>query len=243
MAGGAPQQAAARGRFVTVPAADGGSFRAYLALPPRTPAPGIVMQHTMFGVNDQFRGFCHAYAAEGFVVIAPDLFWRIEPGIELDYAEESYEKGHGYIKIFDKDKGVEDVEATRRFLLALPEHRGKVAAVGYCLGGTLAYLVAARTPIDMAVSYYAIDMEAHFGEIERIRAPMVVHLGTRDAYVKPGAFELIRRTLATRPNFEFHAYAGADHGFARENSKLYDAAAAKLAWARTMAALRRTIGP
>jgi carboxymethylenebutenolidase len=123
---------AARGRYVTVAAADGkGAFQAYVSPPPRTPAPGIVMQHTMFGVNDQFRSFCDRYAAEGFVVIAPDLFWRIEPGIELDYAEESYEKGHGYIKILDKKKAIEDVEATRRHLLTLPEHRGKVAAVGY----------------------------------------------------------------------------------------------------------------
>jgi carboxymethylenebutenolidase len=232
----------ARGRYVTVPSSDGGSFQAYVSLPPRTPAPGIVMQHTMFGVNDQFRGFCDRYAAEGYVVIAPDLFWRIEPGIELDYAEESYEKGHGYIKILDKDKAIEDVEATRRFLRTLPEHRGKVAAIGYCLGGTLAFLVAARTPIDVAVSYYAIDMEAHFGEVDNVTAPMVVHLGTRDAYVKPGAFDLIRRTLAARPNFEFFAYDGADHGFARENSRVYDAPAAKLAWTRSMAAIKRVAG-
>lgn len=233
---------AARGRFVTVPAGDGGGFRAYVSLPPRVPAPGLVMQHTMFGVNDLFRSFCDAYADEGYVVIAPDLFWRLGPEIELDHVEEGYEKGHGYMRVLDKDKAIEDVAAAHEYLMKMSEHRGKAAAIGYCMGGTLAFLAAARTRLDMAVSYYAVDMEDHLGEIDRIKVPVVVHLGTNDPYVKPGAFELIERALESRANFTFHAYPGAGHGFATTVSKNYNAAATRLAWSRTMDALRRVIG-
>jgi carboxymethylenebutenolidase len=229
------------GRFVTLPASDGGAFRAYVTLPPAPPAPGIVMQHTMFGVNPLFRSICDAYAAEGFVVVAPDLFWRIGKDIELDYREESYEIGHGLMRKIDKAKAVEDVSATMRYMRALPEIRGKIAAVGYCMGGTLAYLTAARTDVDMAVSYYAIDMEDHLDELGRISAPLVVHLGDRDPYVKPGAFELLRKTLGARPNVTFHAYPGVGHGFASRGSKNYNAGAAKLGWQRTIDALKRGV--
>lgn len=232
-----------QGRFVSISAADGGAFRAFVALPPRTPAPALVMQHTMFGVNPMFREICQAYAAEGYVVVAPDLFWRLGKDIELDYREESYEIGHGLMRKIDKVKAIEDVAATLRATRAMPEVRGRIAAVGYCMGGTLAYLAAARTDVDMAVSYYAIDMEDHFDELGGISAPLVVHLGDRDPYVKPGAFELIRRTLAARPNVAFHAYPGIGHGFASRGSRNFNQAAAQLAWDRSMAALRRTLGP
>jgi carboxymethylenebutenolidase len=232
-----------KGRFVPVRAADGGAFRAYVSLPPKTPAPGLLLHHTMFGVNHLFRSFCDDYAAEGYVVAAPDLFWRIGKDIELDYNEEGYEKGHGLMRVIDKAKAVADVAETLRYMRALPALRGGIAAVGYCMGGTLAYLTAARTGIDMAVSYYAIDMEDHLDELDRIKVPLVVHLGDRDPYVKPGAFETIENALAKRPNATFHVYPGAGHGFASRGSRNYNLAAATLAWQRTMDAVRRTIGP
>jgi carboxymethylenebutenolidase len=232
-----------RGRFVTTAAADGGSFRTYVSLPPKTPAPALVMQHTMFGVNPLFRSFCDEYAAEGYVVVAPDLFWRMGKDIELDYREESYEIGHGLMRKIDKAKAVEDVAATMSVMRKMPEVRGKIAAVGYCMGGTLAYLTAARTDVDMAICYYAIDMEDHFDELDRIRNPVVVHLGDQDPYVKPGAYETIERTLATKAQVTFHAYPGVGHGFASKGSKNYNPAASSLAWSRSMTALRKVIGP
>ena len=141
-----------KGHFITVRASDGGTFRTYVTLPAKTPAPALVMQHTMFGVNPLFRSFCDDYAAEGYVVVAPDLFWRIGKDIELDYNEEGYEKGHGLMRVIDKAKAVDDVAATLRLMRALPEVRGKIAAVGYCMGGTLAFLAAAHTDVHLTVT-------------------------------------------------------------------------------------------
>jgi carboxymethylenebutenolidase len=232
-----------KGRFVSVRASDGsGSFRTYVTLPAKTPAPALAMHHTMFGVNPLFRSFCDEYAAEGYVVVAPDLFWRIGKDIELDYAEESYEIGHGLMRKIDKPKATDDVAATIRFMRALPEIDGEIAAVGYCMGGTLAYLTAAHGDVAMAVCYYAIDMEDHFDVLDRIEVPLVVHLGDRDPYVKPGAFALIEKTLRARPKTTFHAYPGVGHGFASKGSRNFNPAASSLAWTRTMDALKRTIG-
>lgn len=232
-----------KGHFITVRASDGGTFRTYVTLPAKTPAPALVMQHTMFGVNPLFRSFCDDYAAEGYVVVAPDLFWRIGKDIELDYNEEGYEKGHGLMRVIDKAKAVDDVAATLRLMRALPEVRGKIAAIGYCMGGTLAFLAAAHTDVDMAICYYAIDMEDHLGELDRIKVPLVVHLGDRDPYVKPGALELIQKTLGARAKITFHLYPGVGHGFASKGSRNYNVAASGLAWTRSMDALRKVIGP
>ena len=230
------------GRFVQVRAGDGsGAFRTYVTLPARTPAPALVMHHTMFGVNPLFRSFCDEYAAEGYVVVAPDLFWRLGKDIELDYREESYEIGHGLMRKIDKPKAVEDVAAAIRSMRALPEVNGRIAAVGYCMGGTLAYLTAAQGDVAASVCYYAIDMEDHFDVLDRIEVPLVVHLGDRDPYVKPGAFELIEKTLRGRPKTTFHAYPGIGHGFASKGSKNYNPAASSLAWSRTMDALKRAL--
>jgi len=219
-----------------------GSFEAYLAEPEGEPRAGIVVIQEIFGVNEGIRRKCDHWASRGYLALAPDLFWRLGNDIELDYREESYEIGHGLMRKIDKPKAVEDVAAAIRSMRALPEVNGRIAAVGYCMGGTLAYLTAAQGEVAASVCYYAIDMEDHFDVLDRIEAPLVVHLGDRDPYVKPGAFELIEKTLRGRPKTTFHAYPGIGHGFASKGSKNYNPAASSLAWSRTMDALKRAVG-
>src|ERR1700688_3446720 len=126
------------GRFITVKAKDGGSFKAYLATPDKGSGPGIVLLQEIFGINAYIRGVADYYAEEGYVVLAPDLFWRIEPGIELGFGDEDRKQAFAYREKFDVDKSVDDIGATIAALKGLPEFKGKVGAIGFCLGGLLA---------------------------------------------------------------------------------------------------------
>ena len=144
------------GRTITVRAKDGGSFSAYLATPEQGSGPGIVLLQELFGINAYIRGVADYYAEEGYVVLAPDLFWRIAPGIELGFTGADREKAFELYGKFDVDRSVDDIAATVAALRALPECKGKVGALGFCLGGLLAYLAAARAGVDCAVSYYGV---------------------------------------------------------------------------------------
>src|SRR5579864_37484 len=146
------------GRTITVSAKGGGSFRAYLAMPEKGSGPGIVLLQEIYGINSYIRGVADYYAEEGYVVLAPDLFWRIEPGIELGFTGADRERAFELLGKFDIDRAVEDIAATVSALRTLPECKGKVGVLGFCLGGLLAYLAAAHARVDCAVSYYGVDI-------------------------------------------------------------------------------------
>lgn len=214
-------------------------FTAYAVSPTDEPKAALVLLHTMFGINDSFRDFCDEYAMEGYRVIAPDLFWRLSGDAVLDYSEESYEKGHGHIKSYDLEAGMRDVEDTLAFVRANATSVEKIGVVGYCMGGTVAFVAAARTSADAAICYYPIYVERHLSHADRIGVPTVIHLGTADKYAPPAVFGEIEGCVRGRPNITFHAYPGADHGFAnRMVARQYDEAATRLAWSRSMVALR-----
>src|ERR1700710_85860 len=155
-----------KGKTISVTAGDGGSFKAYLAVPEGGSGPGIVLLQEIFGVHQYMRAVADSYAEEGYVVLAPDLFWRLEPGVELTEAQ--FDRAFQLYGKFDVPKAVEDIAATVKALRALPECTGRIAALGFCLGGKLAYLAAAHAGVDCAVSYYGVAIDAELGAAPRI---------------------------------------------------------------------------
>ena len=231
------------GKDITITAKDGGEFQAYLSLPPAGSGPGLVVIQEIFGVNKHIRELCDLYAEEGYVVAAPDLFWRIEPGTDLGYSETDFEAAFALMGKFDTDRGVDDIAATVAALRQKAECNGGVGTVGFCLGGKLAYLAAARTDIDAAVGYYGVGIESLLGEANAITCPLVLHFAELDSYVPAEAVAKIRDGLAGHKSVEIYSYPGADHGFNCWERPAYDKSAAMMAHTRTFAVLRQAIGP
>ena len=232
------------GEWITVPAGDGGgSFRAYLSKPPKGSGPGLLLLQEIFGVNETMRAHADQLAAEGYVVAVPDLFWRIEPAIELDYSPEGWQRAFELYGKFDEDKAVEDIAATLAVLRRHPACQGKVGAIGYCLGGKLAYLMATRSKADCNVSYYGVGIEKNVGELKNIKGPMQMHFAELDQFAPPEAVAKIKEAAKDRPDVEIHEYPGVDHAFARIGGDHYDEPSAKTANARSSAFLRRVLAP
>lgn len=231
------------GRWVTVKAKDGGSFKAYLAAPEKGSGPGIVLLQEIFGVNGYIRGVADYYAEEGYVVLAPDLFWRIEPGIELGFSEEERKQAFAYRAKLDVGKAVEDIGATIAALRAIPECKGKIGAIGFCLGGLLAYLSAARLGVDCAVSYYGVGIEEALGEAAKITCPMVLHIAEKDKWTPPEVVNAIKRAFEGRPEIEIYVYPGVDHAFSRKGGSNFNKPAAMMAHSRSIALFRKVLGP
>jgi carboxymethylenebutenolidase len=228
---------------LAIRAADGGSFDAYLAAPQHGASPGIVVIQEIFGVNRWLRGVADAAAAQGYVAIAPDLYWRLKPGIELDSdREDEFKKGVGYMQRFDEEKGVADLKAGIAALRQHPACTGKVGSLGYCIGGRLAFLLACGADTDANVAYYGVNIDAALGEAGGIAHPLLLHIAERDKFVPPAAQRRIEDGLRGNPHVTIHSYAGADHGFARSGSHAYERSAADLANSRTIQFFRRTLG-
>jgi carboxymethylenebutenolidase len=231
-------------RYIQIPAADGsGQFRAYLALPRGGRGPGLVLAQEIFGINEHIRELAELYAEEGYVVLAPDLFWRQGRDIDLGYSEAEWQQAFQLYQGFDVDRGIDDLVATVTHLRGLPECSGGVACVGYCLGGKLAYLTACRTAVDVTVGYYGVGIEQHLDEAERLRGRLVLHFAEQDAYCPPEARQAIVQRLQGRPGVQLFTYPGVDHAFARPASPHYDKPSAAMAHQRTIAALHQAIGP
>ena len=231
------------GTTITVAAGDGGEFQAYVSTPETGSGPGIVLLQEIFGVNRSMRDVADYYAEEGYVVIAPDLFWRIEPGIELGYSEAEVRQARAYKQQFDVDQSLDDIAAAVAALRAMPECTGKVGALGFCLGGRLAYLTAARGAVDCAVGYYGGGIDQSLAEAARIACPMALHFGTEDTSIPMDAVARIQDALAGRDDVEIYIYPGAGHGFAAKPRASYDKPSAMMAHSRSIALFRRVMGP
>lgn len=223
---------------ISITAHDGGSFTGYLAIPASGHGPGLVVAQEIFGVNAVMRGICDDLAAQGFVALCPDLFWRQEPGVDItDGSEAEWQKAFALYQGFNEALGVEDMKASLAALRARPEISGKVGSLGYCLGGKLAWLMATRSDADCAVSYYGVGIDAALGEADRISKPLLMHLAGKDSYVPADAQDRIRAALAGNPLVSIYGYADQDHAFARTNGNHWDPEAAALANGRTSAFL------
>ncbi len=213
-----------------------GAFSAYVARPAQMPAPAVVVIQEIFGVNQVMRDICDDYAAQGYLAISPDLFWRIEPGVDItDQSEAEWKKAFELMNAFDPDQGVRDIRAVIDTIRSHADCSGKVGAVGFCLGGLLAFLTATRTDADASVSYYGVGIEQRTGEAERLANPLMMHIAEEDQFVPKAAQELILGALKNHPQVQIHTYAGRDHAFARKGGEHYDAADAQTANERTMA--------
>jgi carboxymethylenebutenolidase len=220
-----------------------GAFSAYVARPSAASAPAIVVIQEIFGVNKVMRDICDDLAAQGFVAVCPDLFWRIEPGIDMtDQSDAEWKRAFELYNAFDVDAGVSDIAATIAAVRELPGVNGKVGAVGYCLGGLLAFLTATRTDADASVAYYGVGIEKHLAEAEKLARPLLMHLGEEDQFVPKEAQKLILDALKDHPQIEIHTYPGRDHAFARVGGAHYDAADAGTANARSLAFFKSNLG-
>jgi len=231
------------GQWIDIAAADGGKFKGYLAVPASGSGPGILLLQEIFGVNASMRAVADHYAEEGYVVLVPDLFWRLQPGIELGYGEDDFKNAFGYYQRFDVDQSIKDSADALKALRARPELVGKVGALGFCLGGNLAYLVAARTDIDCAVSYYGVGIEASLGEAGAAKCPMVFHFAELDRFAPEAAREQIKAAFAKRPDIECYLYPGCDHAFAAPERPSFNKPATLMAHSRSIALFRKVLGP
>ena len=214
------------------PAGDG-RFAAYAAAPAGDAKAAIVVIQEIFGVNAGIRAKCDDWAKAGYLAVAPDLFWRLEPRVELDPdVPEQFQQALALMGRFDQDQGIADIEATIRWARA-EIGGGKVGAVGYCLGGRLAYMVAARTDVDATVGYYGVGIDGLLGEKHAIGRPLMLHIPTDDHFVPAEAQAKMHAGLDDHPKVVLHDYPGLDHGFAAQSGKRRDEAAATLADGRT----------
>lgn len=222
---------------------NGGEMTAYLARPAAAKAPAIVVLQEIFGVNAVMRDISDGLAAQGFLAVCPDLFWRIEPGVDItDQSEAEWKKAFALMNAFDAGQGVKDIAATIGRIRTDPACSGRVGAVGFCLGGQLAWLTATRTDIDAAVAYYGVGIEGLVGEAADLRHPVMLHIAEADGFVPPPAQAAIRAGLAGQPLVTIHTYPGRDHAFARIGGEHYHAADATLAGERSLAFLRTHLG-
>jgi len=215
---------------VTITASDGGSFSAYLATPATGTGPGIVVIQEIFGVNQVMRDIADDLARQGYHALVPDLFWRQEPGIQItDKTEAEWAKAFELYKGFSETKGVQDLIAAADTLRSLAGCTGKVGAIGFCLGGKLAYLMATRSNVDASVGYYGVGIEKDIGETSAITKPLLLHIAEQDKFTPPEAQQEIKDALSKVPTATVYSYPGVDHAFARIGGEHYDKQAADLA--------------
>jgi carboxymethylenebutenolidase len=211
------------GEFTTLMARDGHEFQAYLTAPPGRPRGAVVVIQEIFGVNRHIRAVTDGFAAEGYTAIAPALFDRIRRGIELGYGDSDIQEGRGYVQQLMPEDTLKDLAAA----VAVVKHSGRVAAVGYCWGGALAYRAACELPIAGAVVYYGNPRDTS----KTPKCPVMYHFGSADKSIPLTEVDRLR---AAHPQGIFHVYEGAGHGFNCDLRPSYDAAAAALARSRTL---------
>ena len=231
------------GEYIDIAAADGGSFRAYVSRPAQGSGPGILLLQEIFGINHYIREVADLYAEEGYVVVAPDLFWRMEPGIELGYSEEDFGKAFGYYEQFDVPKAIEDMTTTVDAMRNMDGLVGNIGALGFCLGGKLAYLAAAHAGVDVAVGYYPVGLEADIDLAAKISCPMALHIAQGDDLCPPEAQELIANTFADRPEVDIFIYPEVGHAFAAPERPSFDKPSTLMAHSRSIRKFRETLGP
>lgn len=218
-----------------IKAADGsGEFAAFVYEPEKKPAGAVVVIQEIFGVNDALRATCAQIAAMGFFAIAPDLFWRQEPGVDItDKTKAEWDKAFALMNGFDQDKGTEDLITTLEAARELPGANGKAGTIGFCLGGRLAVMMAIRSDADVNISYYGVGLDSLVPDFEEISAPLIIHIAEKDEFSKPEIVEKVLDAADENDWIDAFVYPEVMHAFARVDGVHYDARAATIANGRS----------
>ncbi len=215
---------------IKIPAHDGQTFDAYIAMPETTPAPAIILIQEIFGVNQEMRDKCDEMAKSGYIAICPDLFWRIEPNIQLtDVIPEQLERAFALFGKFDCDLGIEDLKSTLKHLQNDKKCTGKIGCTGYCLGGKLAYILACNSDINASVGYYGVAIQTMLEQASSLKNPLMLHIAENDEFTPPEAQTQIKTALQNNPLITLHTYKNVEHAFARGNGMHYNKEAAETA--------------
>jgi carboxymethylenebutenolidase len=220
--------------MITIKSFDGDEFDAYLSLPASGYGPGIVVLQEIYGVNNYIRSVADWYAAHGFVAVCPDLFWRIERGVQLTDKGDDWDKAIEFYQKIDEAKAVEDSSAAVDSLRHHAACNGRVGAVGFCMGGNLAYLLSVRFKPDCAVGYYGVSIEKTLDEARSLTTPLMLHIAERDKFCPPEAQAQIHATLDSNPLVTIYDYPNLEHAFGRPDGEHYDAAASEVANLRSL---------
>ena len=229
---------------ITIQASDGsGSFSAYLLDPANKPAGVVVLIQEVFGVNQAMRDIAAWVADLGFIAVCPDLFWRIEPGIDItDKSEAEWKRAFELFNSFDQAKGIEDLKATVAAARELQGANGKVATMGYCLGGRLAFMMAKQSDADANISYYGVGLDNLLGDLAKVTKPLIVHIADKDEFFPPEGRAKVVEAVTGQPHIAAYVYPNADHAFARVGGVHWDGRSAAIANGRSAAALVAALG-
>ena len=221
------------GTDITITGPDG-AFMAY----ENGDGPALIVIQEIFGVNAVMRDLVDDFADQGFRAICPDLFWRIEPGVTItDQTQAEWDKAFDLFGKFDVDAGIRDIATTLDY--ARRAGTGKAGAVGYCLGGLLAYLTACRTDADACVGFYGVNIQEKLQEASGLSHPLMLHIAGQDQFVPPEAQNQVMDALADNGHVTIHHYPERDHAFARQGGAHFHAEDADLANTRTRAFLQQ----
>ncbi len=229
---------------IQISAADGsGSFDAFVAEPAGTPAGAVVLIQEIFGVNQSMRETAAQVAELGFIVVVPDLFWRIERNVDLtDKSQGEWDRAFALMKAFDQMRGVDDLKATLATARKLPGCNGRVGTMGYCLGGRLAFLMAEHSDADVNISYYGVGLDGLLPDLAKVTKPLVVHIADNDAFFPAEGRRQVAQAAAGHPAVKAYTYPGADHAFARVGGTHWHARSAWIANGRSAEALVAALG-
>ena len=220
----------------------GETVEAYMARPEGDgPWPGLVILAEIYNANHWVRAVADGYAEQGFLCLAPDLYWRQDPGQYLNYTPEGQQAGRALGQAMDLDAFTDDMADYARALADHPDGTGKVGTVGYCLGGKLVYLAVARDVVDVGVGYYAVQLDKFLDEAAQVTRPLMLHFAELDTRVPQETVSAVKKALDGKPLVEIYDYLGADHGFNRFGYPPYHPQAAEQALERSLAFLRKHI--
>jgi carboxymethylenebutenolidase len=228
---------------IKVAAADGsGQFDALVVEPQKKPAGSVVVIQEIFGVNEAMRKASEWIADLGFIAVCPDLFWRIEPGVQLtDKSEAEWKRAFDLMQRFDQQKGIDDLKATLAAARKLSGCNGRAGTIGYCLGGRLAFMMAEQSDADVNVSYYGVGLDNLLRDIGRVKTPLIVHIADEDEFFPKEGRQKVFEAVKANPNIRAYTYAGANHAFARAGGVHWNGRAAAIANGRTAEALASSL--
>jgi carboxymethylenebutenolidase len=199
--------------WISIPADNGQQFDAYLSLPPTGSGPGLLLIQEIFGVNEHIQAVADQYAADGYCVIAPDIFWRDEKRLSLNYDQPGFEKGLALLGAMNLELAAQDMKAAVSVLRGHDACTGLVGSLGFCMGGLLSYVAAAQAGVDTAVCYYGGGIHQHLDKAKDIQCPVLFHFAAQDSYIPSTAVTAVRKTMAGRDNVRVIVHPGVDHGF------------------------------